>query len=72
MLKVFCADKINEPVANIALIFDVTRQIKEIVSARKSTVNFLGQFFYRIFVRDVSNHDGSARVLSDAVRSYQE
>lgn len=56
------ANEVNEAIAYIALVFYVAWQIKKVISVRKMQIDFLSQFFDRVFVRNISDHDSCSRI----------
>ena len=65
--EILVAEEIDEAVANIALVSDVTGQVQEIVGVGKKVVNFLWKFLDGVFIGDVPDHDSGAGVHHDLV-----
>ena len=66
-----CCNKIDEAVANIALIFDIARQIEKVISVLKMIVYLLGEFLNGILVGNVSDHYSCSCIVLDVFRHHQ-
>ena len=69
LLKIVSVEEINETVANITLIFDITGKIKKVISIRKMIIDLLCKLFDRVFIWNVSYHNGSSGVVQDVIWS---
>jgi len=65
-----CADEVDEAVAHVALVFDIAREIKKIISVGQVKVDFLSEFLYCVFVRNISYHHCSSRITENLI-SFQ-
>ena len=64
--------EVNKTITLVRSTFSITGQIQEVVIIAEILVDFLRQILNRIFVGNVLDHKGSARVLSQALRSNDE
>jgi hypothetical protein len=59
--------EVYETVANVALIFDITRKIEKVVCVAETLIDLFGEFLDGVFVGYVPDHDGGAGVMQDVV-----
>ena len=67
--KITGINKVYESIANIALISDIARKVKKVISIGKKGVNFFRKFLYGVFVGDISYHNCCSTVIHDLVFS---
>lgn len=63
LFQVAGVDQVDKSVAYIALIFQVTRQVQEIVAVFEDRVDFRWEVLDGILVWHIFDHDGGSRVI---------
>lgn len=58
LLEVSSAEEVDEPIANIALILDIARQVEEVISIGQLPIDLLRQLLDGVLIGYVSNHNG--------------
>lgn len=56
-INVYGVNEIDKGIAHVAPIFEVNREIEEIILIFGLSINCLKQHFLGILIRDVSDHD---------------
>lgn len=60
-------EEVYETVADVALVFDITRQIEEVVGVAEALVYLFGELFDSVFVGNIPDHNGGAGVVQDVI-----
>jgi hypothetical protein len=68
----FCADEIDESITYIAQVLEVAGEIEEVVAVFEEVIYLIGEVVHGVFVGDVADHDGGARVGIDILLLYLE
>jgi hypothetical protein len=55
--------EVDEAVADVALVLGVAGQVEKVVGVGEDLIDFLGELFDRVFVGDISDHDGGPRII---------
>lgn len=72
LLEVGSAEEVDEPIADIALILDIARQVEEVISIGQLPIDLIRQFLDGVLIGYVSNHDGSPGIGSDVFWNNSE